>query len=690
MKLEYRPEIDGLRGIAVLAVIFYHAKFNIFNTVLFKGGFIGVDIFFVISGFLITSIILKEIKTTGSFSFLNFYKRRARRILPMLILVMVFSIPFFWIYLLPISLIDFSKSILYSLGFSSNFYFYYSGLQYGAENNLLKPLLHTWSLSIEEQYYFFFPVILLIINRYFRKYLIYILVLSFIASLGIADRMSNDNPAISFYFLHTRIWELLAGSILAYLEIKQVYKIDNRIINLTLPSLGFFIIILNIFFFKLHFPHPSIYTLPSVIGTCLIIFFTRIKNSEFIYKLLSSKLMVNIGLISYSLYLWHFPIFAFAKINGFFDDDIYKIILLIIIFLITIISYLLVENPIRNGKYKSNIVVGVFSIFIFLLIYINYTIKINDGYRNRLPELYANTLNQENTFGNLDHLFKLTNAQGEVCFDNLNGCNFNQASGKKIYLIGDSHLASLIYDLKDKIVIKNYQIITYIIGDCFYFPNFNLVSLKTKKIDEKCNNKYFQKIKKILSNEKNSIIIFSGRLPLYLSGKLYNNQEGGIEGNEWENTYISSNKQESLNSSFKDEILKLSKNNKIILIYPIPEVGFNPNQKIFAEWINRKIFFDNFNFNYMTTSYKVFKDRTKLSFELLDSINNKNIYRVYPHEAFCDTKIQGRCLTHDEKNILYSDLNHPSIEGSKLINKLLLDKIDIIDKILNKKLLLIK
>ena len=130
MRIKYRPEIDGLRAIAVGAVIIYHAKLSIFGFKLFSGGFIGVDIFFVISGYLITTIILKELVTTGSFSFKYFYERRIRRILPALLFVMLVSLPFAWMYLLPSSFIDFSKSILYSLGFSSNFYFHYSGQIY--------------------------------------------------------------------------------------------------------------------------------------------------------------------------------------------------------------------------------------------------------------------------------------------------------------------------------------------------------------------------------------------------------------------------------------------------------------------------------------------------------------------------------------------------------------------------------
>ena len=200
MKINYRPEIDGLRAIAVVAVILYHTQITILGHSPFKGGFIGVDIFFVISGYLITSIIIKELITTGTFSYKHFYERRIRRILPALLLVMVVSLPFAWIYLTPSSLIDFSKSILYSLGFSSNFYFHYSGQEYGATSGLVKPFLHTWSLSVEEQYYILFPIVLLVTFKYFKKYLIHILILSFVISLGLADWGSRNYHLLLFIY----------------------------------------------------------------------------------------------------------------------------------------------------------------------------------------------------------------------------------------------------------------------------------------------------------------------------------------------------------------------------------------------------------------------------------------------------------------------------------------------------------
>jgi peptidoglycan/LPS O-acetylase OafA/YrhL len=322
MKITYRPEIDGLRAIAVGAVILYHSQITIFGHQPFKGGFIGVDIFFVISGYLITSIILKELLINGSFSFKHFYERRIRRILPALLFVMLVSLPFAWMYLISHSFVDFSKSILYSVGFSSNFYFWYSGQQYGAGSGLLKPFLHTWSLSVEEQFYILFPILLLVTFKYFRKHLLTILVVGLIISLQMADWGSRSYPSASFYFLHTRMWELLAGSILAYFEITLGHRSKNKTLNLILPSIGLFFIGHSILFFNDKMFHPSFYTLSLIIGVCLIIWFSN--KDELITKILSLKLFVGIGLISYSLYLWHYPIFALSRIIDFTGGGVFK------------------------------------------------------------------------------------------------------------------------------------------------------------------------------------------------------------------------------------------------------------------------------------------------------------------------------------------------------------------------------
>ena len=451
MNIKYRPEIDGLRAIAVVAVILYHAKITILGYKPFQGGFVGVDIFFVISGYLITSIILQELIITGTFSFKYFYERRIRRILPALLLVITVSLPFAWIYLLPTSFIDFSKSIIYSLGFGSNFYFHYSGQIYGADSGLLKPFLHTWSLSVEEQFYIIFPIILLIIFKYFRKYLGIILIIGFMTSLILADWTSRNYPSTSFYLLHTRMWELLAGSILGYFEMKLGHRASNRTLHLILPTLGLFFIALSIIFFNDKLFHPSFYTLSAVVGVCLIIWFSH--KDEIVTKILSTKLFVGIGLISYSLYLWNYPIFAFARMSEFtLGDNFKKILLALLILLLSVISYYFVEKPARN-KYRSFKIVSINIIFIVIsLILVNSFIIKNNGFNNRLkyPEFYQ----EKATYNYLT-------SKSKICFNNIEICKFNNEKQTmetitdffnfEIFSFNDNSLS--IFDLTNVIVI---------------------------------------------------------------------------------------------------------------------------------------------------------------------------------------------------------------------------------------------
>ena len=455
MRLTYRPEIDGLRAIAVGAVILYHARISILGYQPFKGGFIGVDIFFVISGYLITSIILKELVTTGSFSFKHFYERRIRRILPALLFVMLVSLPFAWMYLLPSSFVDFSKSILYSLGFSSNFYFHYSGQEYGAESGLLKPFLHTWSLSVEEQYYILFPIVLLITFKYFRKHLVHILILGFVISLGLAEWTSRNYSSLSFYFLHTRMWELLAGSILAYFEITNGKRSENKTLNLILPTIGFLLIGYSILFFNDEMFHPSFYTLSPIIGVCLIIWFSN--KNELITKILSTKLFVGIGLISYSLYLWHYPIFAFSRITSFTDANILKkLILVCVVFILSISSYFFIEKLFRNKNFHFKKVVIVVSMIIgILVIFTSYTLY-KDGRINKF-----NTIISDATSSPLYRAdCKFSTNEPDFLNENFFKKDFLECKkkyNKFILILGDSHSIDLFNSISK--VSKNNEFI---------------------------------------------------------------------------------------------------------------------------------------------------------------------------------------------------------------------------------------
>ena len=199
-KIRYFPEIDGLRAIAVLSVLIYHANISINEIKIFSGGFLGVDVFFVISGYLITSILLKDYKENNKISIRFFYERRIRRIFPALLFVIFSCFLFSWFLLPPLEKVDFYYSSLASISFISNFYFWYSGEIYGAIESQFKPLLHTWSLGVEEQFYIFFPVYLFIAIKYFKKYLLFTLIIFFTFSFITANWGSLIYPDFNFFF----------------------------------------------------------------------------------------------------------------------------------------------------------------------------------------------------------------------------------------------------------------------------------------------------------------------------------------------------------------------------------------------------------------------------------------------------------------------------------------------------------
>tara|TARA_B100000767_G_scaffold272165_1_gene299275 strand:+ start:79 stop:2010 length:1932 start_codon:yes stop_codon:yes gene_type:complete len=639
MKITYRPEIDGLRAIAVGAVILYHAQMTIFGQQSFKGGFIGVDIFFVISGYLITSIILKELVNTGSFSFKHFYERRIRRILPALLFVMLVSIPFAWIYLLPSSFIDFSKSILYSLGFSSNFYFWYSGQQYGAESGMLKPFLHTWSLSVEEQFYILFPIVLLIIFKFFRKYLIHILIIGFIVSLGLAEWTSRNYPSTSFYFLHTRMWELLAGSILAYLEITRGHRGKNKILNLISPTIGLVLIGHSIIFFDDDIFHPSFYTLSPIIGVCLIIWFSN--RDELITKILSTKLFVGIGLISYSLYLWHFPIFSFTRHGGLTVGSITgKLSLIPILFICSIISYYFIEKSFRNRKNSLKKIFIPIITSIFILISFNYYVINNDGVNERVFKKF--------------HNLKINLSSNDF---------FQKDNTQKVVLIGDSLAGTLEFSLNEEI--KKSGLSLFRFETYMYLGNFNFkenIGVRANQYFKENVNQYFKEnieTTNFLEKNSNLIVIIQHRWleKIKLFEKEYKNTE--------EVLLFELNK-------------IINQGHKLILVYPAPEMTFKPPALLYRQSLFQKNL-DRDSPLILSESYEVFKKNNKFVFEFFEKIKNPNIYRIYPHKLLCDKQIENRCVANDENNIFYYDDIHFSVEGSKLVTDELMKVINKIE-----------
>ena len=395
----------------------------------FEGGFIGVDIFFVISGYLITRIILSELETKGSFSFLNFYERRARRILPMLFVVIFVSIPYAWERLLPSDFVEYAESILASLFFGSNFFFYFSTTEYGADSALLKPFLHTWSLAVEEQFYLVFPILTIVAFKFFRKHFLTILIGLSLLSLQFAELMEVRNADLNFYLPFSRFWELAVGSILAYREL--YYKPSNEnFASKSLPMIGLYLIAYSILFFDAKTPHPSFHTLIPIIGVALIIGFAS--KDELVGKVLGSKPFVWVGLISYSAYLWHFPIFAFSRMGKEPSNyDKFEWIALTIV--LSVLSYFLVEKPFRARALFRAKIFFVIMLGSIALVSTVASLTINaNGFVERFPK----SVGFENY--ELDNE-KLKNESWLLLRERLSKKPNFQKVKNKILLVGNSH-----------------------------------------------------------------------------------------------------------------------------------------------------------------------------------------------------------------------------------------------------------
>ena len=336
--LAYRADIDGLRAIAVLAVVLYHAK-----VAPFTGGYVGVDVFFVISGFLITSILVKDMNE-GSFSFAGFYERRVRRIFPALFTVIFACIAAGWFILTPQDYKEFALSMIYMGGFVSNVFFKRRAGYFGPAAET-QPLLHTWSLAVEEQFYVFAPIVLLLLYRFAWKSRG--LVLSVLAGLSLVSAaygVSHELPS-AFFYLHSRAWELIAGMLLG---LGVVPLVRAQQVAEAMSITGLAMIAWAVFEFTPGTPFPGLAALLPCLGAALIIYSGAVVPT-FVSRLLSARPAVFIGKISYSLYLWHWPLLVFAVYEWGVDVGMRERIgLIVLAVVLSILTWAFIEQPARK------------------------------------------------------------------------------------------------------------------------------------------------------------------------------------------------------------------------------------------------------------------------------------------------------------------------------------------------------
>lgn len=645
--MKYRREIDGLRAVAVLAVVFFHAGFPGFS-----GGYIGVDVFFVISGYLITSILLGELEQQR-FSIINFYERRARRILPALVVVLLAtSIAAF--FLMPPSLLhDYARSLVSVAAFGSNVFFYLSSGYFSTASEE-KPLLHTWSLAVEEQYYLLFPLLLAGLWFMRRIRITWVMLILTAASLALSEYLLRQNAFdANFYLIFSRAWELLAGSLLALLGPKRWSGLNQSMRN-GLAWTGLALIIGAVFLLDQQTPFPGLYAFFPVLGACLIIAFCDPDSA--VGKLLCSRAMVGIGLISYSLYLWHQPLFAFMRMKSASDPGVIMFAVAIALaFLLAIVSYLYVEQPFRNKKRYSRARIFQFSgVALGVMLAAGLAGMQGKGFPDRFqqPELMSSAVGSP--------LREECHTSGTDYLKPAQSCEY---FGKHITwaTLGDSHTVELAYTLGEKLKQRDEGLLHLSFSGC---PPALLFKAK----EPGCSAWMREAVAHLEQRQdiQHVLIGFSYTRALFGNLEHYPSLPDKSPVNKFTAEYAGMSREElreeywqSLKATI-DRLLAAGKD--VYVVYPIPELPMDITKAITPMSILHTASPQD---PRQMTSRDFYLTRHGFILEKLDSLPyGERLHAIKPVEQLCK---KGHCPAVADGKALYYDDNHLSIAGARQI-----------------------
>jgi peptidoglycan/LPS O-acetylase OafA/YrhL len=626
--MKYRAEIDGLRALAVVPVILFHAGFE-----LFSGGFVGVDVFFVISGYLITTILIEDLENQR-FSLVSFYERRARRILPALFFVMFVCIPFAWMWMLPSQMKDFSQSLVAVSLFASNILFWRESGYFGAAAEE-KPLLHTWSLAVEEQYYVLFPIFLFLAWRYGKNRVFWMIVVMASISLLLSEWGWRNKASANFYLAPTRAWELFAGSIAAFIVQKNGVRKDNF-----LALLGLAAIIFSIFAYDESTPFPSVYALVPVLGVVLLILYAD--KETIAAKLLSTKGFVGIGLLSYSAYLWHQPLFAYSSVIWIGEVQWVRIVLILLTLPIAYLSWRYVERPFRDrARFTRNKIFVLSFISLSMFFVVGIAGHLSNGFQDRFTPTAHYQLTQT------PELFNIECLERYPIFANLSTCRASSFNEPEIALIGDSHSHALYESLAARY--SEHTVINLGVWSCFPFVN----NEHFEKND--CGKKQIQLFNFLETNTQIHTIILSGYWGYLASGGF------DTRGVGWRlHSNISDTDAESFIENASDFFTNLDNESiRLVIVEDVPDLDFNP-----VECGDVGLF--RFVKSNCTMSNESFIERKSQ----VDSVMNRlaNIFSevnyVRTEHIFCS---EEGCSSLINNETLYKDGDHLSRIGANLV-----------------------
>ncbi|WP_154222847.1 acyltransferase family protein [Marinicella rhabdoformis] len=635
--MKYRPDIDGLRALAVISVIFYHLDIQ-----LFSGGYVGVDIFFVISGYLITEIIIKQI-TSKTFSFKQFYYKRFKRIVPILVFTMSMSFFVAYFVLLPKELDSFAKSIIATLITVPNIFFWTQTGGYFELNAKSLPLMHTWSLGIEEQFYMFLPFTLWLSNKYFNfKTCRKLIVIYFISSLCLSIAQTESQPELSFYMIHTRAWELLAGALVS------LYTQKKKPITPYLAELYSLTGISMIFFTALTFTNqtifPGVHALIPVLGSVMIIYSGIHNSNTIINKALSIKPLVFIGLISYSLYLWHWPVIVFSQMIYTEHNSVNTILLCLVT--ISISSYFFIEKTFRENLTRAKLI--ILSSLIFSLIAISLIAIKFKGIPSRLSNEVLDSLETSQYMPNHRSCHRLLNKQ----FLEHKYCTFGADNNQPSFvLLGDSHAEALKFGLSEAATATNTSGIQLTRAGCR--PLLGVYSRKNRE----CQKFIDISLDIIIKNKSIKTVFLAGYWSVPYHGHGYRNKRLKIydafanESDTYTNEVV-------FIKGFDRLLSKLvSEGKKVYLLADTPELGFHP-RKIYSRKImlNQPLYSMTAEVSYgINPLIKTLVEKHK------DAVTYLPIDKIICPTPFCHIIKEGK--------LIFRDGDHISKYGSSLLSK---------------------
>ena len=662
----YRPDIDGLRAIAVWAVIAYHAFPD-----WFAGGFIGVDIFFVISGFLITTLIQGRLKEQN-FTIVAFYASRVRRLFPSLILVLLACLMFGWFALLSDEYKQLGKHISAAALFIPNWVIWSDSgyFDYAATS---KPLLHLWSLGVEEQFYFIWPLALCWIYKHkFNVSRITLILLS--GSFFLNLFMVEKYPSASFFLPFTRIWELLAGSLLAQLVQPGVMAagsittklVSHRHFKQGLSFLGILMLSVSLLVIDQDQPFPGVLALLPVMGTLLIILAGQ--QSWFNQRILSNRILVGVGLISYPLYLWHWPLLSFSRVLEQNQPDWQiRILCIAVACVLSVLTFYCVERPVRFGRYLK---AKTFTLMALMCITASLGLAtyLSEGFKSRFT-------NQLIEVQMADLSFDVPASKEWYCREENNEGPRCLASGPEptAVVMGDSHALTIYPGLVDRYTSKGQTLALYG-GNDGCPPLLNVVIQDMGGDVRNCLQKGTQAILRILKDPAIKEVILTSRGPMYTSGKGFGDIESSQFGTwilhfDGEERGLRSNEEVFLKGLANTLDALSAADKKITFLHDVPELEFDIRNC--------------FTFRPMVMSNRVrmpcavaksdFLARTEKHRAAVNQILSERpeIKAIDLAQALCDDQW---CVGSKNDILFYMDDDHLSLRGAEYVVRQLWEK----------------